>query len=319
MFPRMHRAARTSLLLVGCLTLGIQIYFLATSPVAFQKSVSIVPKDLAGIAPIEANDDPLDILKLISGIPYVSTAHSAYEIAPRQRYEKTIEQGYGNCSNLAMGLAYLLRQRQQPYQIVHILPHDGFLRGIGHTVMNMPYRFDGRIYTGIVDLYEGGLPVSGESFVDLDRLREKNLTDFRIFPLNSQKDTESIYYDEFLNNSAIGVMSSQEINSYYDFLDLVYLPLGSAKLERNAYLTLALVLGKYPHVYVEPDEYQRLFHDHQSVLLLGQTLLWAMRATLMLITMWGALAIIRALSRASRLFHPIRIAISRATVRDRLR
>lgn len=257
-----------------CLLVG---YFIHISPIAFQKSLSLEPLARAGISPLQLDAEVPDVRSLLQDIPYDPSPNIFFDVEPRQRYERAIHEGLGNCANLVMGLAYLLRERGYTYQVVHLMPYDGFLKGRGHTVLNMPYRLDGAVHTGIVDIFEGGLPRFGEQFVDLQRLRDKHMENVHIMPLNARKDSDSEYYGNFLDEAAVGIVSSQQIHDYYDFLQAVYVPLGSRKLERNLFVGVALVLGKFPYTYVDADEYRKLFTGNEWTRAAAYVLLWILR------------------------------------------
>jgi hypothetical protein len=123
-------------------------YFLTTSPVAFQKSAAIKFVEESKMVLSEPKGY-IDIQKILYQIPY-KKGGIGYEVQPKQRYSKTIQNGYGNCSNLAFGLAYYLNQQNHEYQIIHLLPPNNFLKGGGHTVINTPYLIKGKKTYGIV-------------------------------------------------------------------------------------------------------------------------------------------------------------------------
>jgi hypothetical protein len=132
---------------------SMSVYFIVTEPVAFKYAVTI--KKYGGEWVFEGAENRVNIDGILRRIPYNSGA-TVYEVRPEERYRKTIVQGNGNCSNLVFGLAYLLSEEGYPYQIVHILQVDGFLSGIGHTVIDAPIMLDGNRLHGIVDVLEGG-------------------------------------------------------------------------------------------------------------------------------------------------------------------
>lgn len=229
-----------------------------------------------------AQGRPIDVASIISQIPYQTPGGDVYAIEPRKKYIRTIEEGYGNCSNLAFGLAYELGQRKHAYKIVHLMP-PGFLQGEGHTVLSTTYEFEGKQQQGIVDLLEGGLPVSQGRFVELADLRKGHLTEVAIAPLSPLHDDHSPYYGEFLDRSVLGVLDHEEVERYFAFLEANYVSLGNEKLDKYVYDGLALVLGYYPAIYVAKTDRATLLAGHGVRYLLALTLLWSVRALLVLL------------------------------------
>lgn len=281
MFCRFRLTLRRCLLFALLLAAGLAVYFLHISMVAFQKAAMITPADVVPVEnfvtmPAPENRPPLDVRELLGHIPYQSSK-PIYDIFPPDRYRKTIEMGYGNCSNLVFGMSFLLLKRDYPFQIVHLIPYEGFLQGSGHTVLNMPYVLDGAEHVGIVDVLEGGVPQSNGRFIDLPALQQKHLQQWSIFPLNRHKDDASIYYGEFLDKAALGVVPGTEVANYFSFVDRIYVPLGHKRLERVVFSGIAIVAGAYPHTYVSRGEYARLFAGATYLPTAAQLLIWLMR------------------------------------------
>ncbi len=260
-------------------------YFALTSPIAFQKSVVIEFLDRSQYEQPKPRSY-VDIRAVLEPIPY--KGGMVYEVHPRQKYLRTLQEGYGNCSNLAFGLAYFLRDQNVAYQIVYILPPEDFLKGGGHMVVNMPFALDGAREYGIVDVLEGGLPKSDGKFVDLELLEKGSLTKPSILPMNSAKDDQSKYYGEFLDSSVIGIATSDEINAYFSFIEMIYVPLGRPRVEKMLYDSLAIVFGYYPTLCVAKEDAADLFAGHESTRFLAMVLLAAVRAFLALVVLLTA-------------------------------
>lgn len=275
--------------------------FWKISMIAFQKTAMITPvvEMPAGafMPPAQANRSALDVKALISAIPY-ENGTAIFDILPRDRFHKTIEMGYGNCSNLSFGVAYWLLLQRYPFQIVHLIPYDSFLSGKGHTLLNMPYQFDGAEQTGLVDVMEGGLPRVAGHYLDLSALQKKYLGDVAIAPLNPRKDRDSEYYGEFLNNAAVGIVNQEEIAQYFAFINRVYFSLGSKRLERVFFSGIAMVFGQYPRTYVTREEYLRLFGDKIYLPWMAQLLLWLSRMLLLMTIVSASIAICVAIKRS---------------------
>lgn len=253
--------------------------FFSISMISFQKAAMIVP--VTEFPPEldesrELTSQVPDIEALVARIPY-QNGRAILDILPRERFYKTIESGYGNCSNLSFGMAYLLLQRGYRFQIVHLIPYNGFLIGNGHTLLNMPYQLNGQPREGLVDVMEGGLPVNGGNYLDLSGLQSKHLIDTTIFPLNSRKDNRSIYYGEFLDNAAVGIVNQNDIARYFSFVEYIYFPLGSKRLERIVFSGVAIVFGYFPPTYVTTQEYSKLYAEYSYLPKAAQLLLWLLR------------------------------------------
>ena len=277
------RTVKISAALLFLVSAALAGFFVFTSPVAFQKSASIrfVDETLFMLPEPEMH---IDIEAILRPIPY-SDSRMVYEVAPNEKYIQTIEQGHGNCSNLAFGLAYALSEQGHDYQIVHLMPINGFLNGIGHTVLHMPFRLTDERHYGIVDVLEGGLPQTRSGFVHLDTLRNGSLSEASIFSLNQRKDNESPYYDSFLDTAIVGVIYAQDVEQYFDFLESVYVPLGNKKLEKIFYDGLSLVCGTYPPNYVLKTDQDILYKGKQAIRYLSIALLLCIRVFLLLMAM----------------------------------
>jgi len=279
---RLTKIAALCCLLVSATLAG---YFLATSPVAFQKSAAIRFVDDPDWQ-LDDRGEPADIAAIVSAIPYGPPGDMVYEVHPRQKYRATIEQGGGNCSNLAFGLAYELNRKGCRYRIVHLMPPAGFLAGEGHTVVEMHYQWNGQACRGIVDLLEGGIPTTGGKPLSLADLRAGSLDNPAIVTLNEHHDAASPYYGEFLDGSVVGVIRDEEAAEYFSFVETIYVPLGHARLEKFVYDGLAIVLGYYPAIEVATADRERLFADELATRSLALGLLYATRAGLALAGCW---------------------------------
>jgi len=276
------KSTKTVTAILSLLVIVLARYFLVTSPVAFQKSVAIKFVNKSQLMLPEPKSY-IDIQQILHKIPYKDYGGMVYEIQPQQKYSQTIKNGYGNCSNLVFGLAYHLRQRNHEYQIVHLLPPDGFLNGDGHTVINTPYVINGKNSYGIVDVHEGGLPQDNDLLIDLNSLRNANFSNPSILSLNPNKDEQSPYYGEFLDNSIVGIIKSEEVDVYFNFIDKIYVPLGNKKIEKMLYDGLSVVFGYYPNIYVVQEDYFVLFEGNKATKILAHVLLISIRSLLLLL------------------------------------
>lgn len=249
------------------------------NPVAFQKCNAIVRQPLPN-DDLRVSQPTVDVASLVRRIPYRSHPQMVYEVHPDEKYRRTILEGDGNCSNLTFGLARYLDRTDTDYEIVHLMPRKRFLRGEGHTVLRVRYRWQGQKRTGIVDVYEGGLPCSRGRLLDVRDLETGGIEDFSLISLHPKKEDGSPYYGEFLDQCVVGRIPSAEVRRYFRFLDSVYLPLGNRRLEKYAYDGLSLLAGYYPTVHV--GSVQDVFGPYSwRPLFIG--LLWLFRSALVLI------------------------------------
>ncbi|MFT3931315.1 MAG: hypothetical protein QM709_13555 [Spongiibacteraceae bacterium] len=280
---------KRAVFVASVLTLILLAYFIRVSPIAFQKAATLVPVsaqmlESIGLDSQDSSQSVPDVHKLIEPIPY-REAKAIFEVLPSDRYRLAIEQGYGNCSNLTMGMAVYLLGHHYNFRVVHFLPYGDFLTGNGHTLLDMPYTLDGITQRGLVDMMEGGIPVSKNAHIDFATLQQKHLAEPSILPLNKLKDDSSPYYGSFLDNAAVGIAPRFEISRYFSFLETIYVPLGNKRLERIIYSGIGVVLNFFPHTYVSQEEYTRLFVDKQGLLWMAKTLLWLLRILPLLIVL----------------------------------
>jgi hypothetical protein len=275
----------------------------ATSrPVAFQKVNAIA--DAEGIEPVRS-EASLDVAARLAAIPYRAGDEAVWAVEPRARYRETILEGRGNCSNLAFGLAYELDWRGLDYQLIHLMPHD-FLAGSGHTVVRTRYRYREVERVGVVDLLEGGLPASAGRPLDVDDLARGAVPSFSIVALHAKQDARSDYYGAFLDEVRLGYITARDIHAYFDFIDAVYVPLGSPRLEKYVFDGLAVLAGAYPRIHV-PDA-AGLFAGNRLERAVLVAACWVLRSAVFLIP--GYLALLLARTLAAR-HHALRTRAQR--------
>ncbi len=264
-----RRTAMASYLILVALSLGAAM----RAPIAIQKINAIAPAQ--DFAPIDG-ERSLDVAGVVGAIPY--RPNSVWTVEPSRKYQQTIVEGFGDCAQKTFGLAYLLDQTGVDYQVIHMLPPDRFLIGGGHTVMRTRYHYRGSEHVGIVDLLEAGLPVSASGYADIDALAAGPLADFRFELLNTETDGTPSFYGDYLDDVVLAYIPASEIARYFRFLETVYVPLGSERLEKHLYDGLALMLGFYPTIYV--PEYARLVEGREVEWLTYRSALWVLRSAL---------------------------------------
>lgn len=241
----MRRLALYSLYIVtlfGCLG------SIAYRPMAFQKS-SVVTEASTSHDRSKLSKS-LDVATFLGDITYTDQQAVVYEIHPKRKYEQTIVEGKGNCSNLSFGAAYDLRRQEIPYDIVSFLPRQEFLDGWGHTIVSTRCILADSTFDCLVDVLEGGIPLTGMRTLSLADLYSGAVPDFSILSLNKIDNTVSDFYGDFLDKSTIGILQSEDIDRYFAILERIYIPLGHSKVEKLAYDGLAVAFGFYPRIRV---------------------------------------------------------------------
>jgi hypothetical protein len=254
------------------------VYFATTSPIAFQKLMSLTT-DPVGDPDWSQARYPVDIAGLISAVPYSGNDGIA-AVLPSEMYERTILDGGGNCANKSRGLAYYLEQRGLPFERVELLKVDGFLRGQGHVLVRTLVMHDGQPRVALVDMLEGGLPVRAGTTIDLPDLERADPFTIEILPLNWRMDRYSEYYGSFLDEVVIARVSDDEIVGFFRYLEGTYVPLGLERFERIVFNALAIVHGKFPPLHVSKADYDRLLEGNHGKLALAQAMVQATRILL---------------------------------------
>jgi hypothetical protein len=272
------RTLKVAFLLFLVLTIGLGSYFLATFPAAYKTCTTI---KFVAEPPrmVQQNENAfVDIRNVISKIPYQPHPAIVYVPKPELKYKQTIIDGRGNCSNMSFGLSYRLREEGHNFQIVHLLSPNVFLKGVGHTVLNMPYQLDGENRYGVVDIFNAGLPTSNREPITIDQLRTGKLIQPGVLLLNSGRIPQLSFYQCFLDDSALALIENSEIDDYFKFMDSIYFSLGNTKIEKYFFETISFALGKYPNLYVANSDYDRLFTgNNKYIRYMALGLTWSIR------------------------------------------
>ena len=286
MIPVMKKRSRIFLFTLIALVAYSAVVALYTfkDPQYFLKAVTIV--DASSISATDTISDadtgpaditePLDITEVISNIPYKGGI--IYTVDPEEKYIKTLQQGHGNCSNLSYGLAYLYSRQGQDYNLIHYFNTDtGFLKN-GHVTVESSYTIDDNAKYGIIDVLEGGVVLDGKKPVSHEDLKHGIADSLKIYSMSSERDDKSYYYTpEFINHAVIGIMKSDEVRDYFNFLSAVYIRLGNAKLEKYFYDAVAIYFGFYPNIYMDTGDIDKLFAEHELLRPLSLLQLFAIR------------------------------------------
>jgi hypothetical protein len=229
-------------------------YFGFTSPVALQKILSLkaseyhIPLYNKNYASISESE----LFNFLGSVPYSSdNLPYSWFVHPMQKYKDTIINGNGNCSNISFGAMYEFNNSKKQASIIHLLENDlSFLRGIGHTVLQINYEGS----DAVIDVYSGGVPLQNKTFISASNFTLNPLDVFSQLSFNEYKNSVNDFFDNYyLSKITFGIVPQREIEGYFKFLENFYFPLGSVYLEKLFFDTSALFFGQYPNTYVEAD------------------------------------------------------------------
>ena len=280
----LERCLRPLLLVAAALTLVVAVgivFFLSTHPVSYQKIMSLSAAPAPEID-WEAERRVLNAESVIGAIPYSGSDGLAL-VLPSQLYEATLLNGYGNCANKCRGMSYYLEQRNMRFQRVELLPVGDYLRGYGHVLIRAKHAVGSDVRVGMIDMLEGGFLAKDGASIDLDDLRAASPFTISIVPLNARCDRQSDYYGSFLETVAFAVADSEAIRRYFRWVEMIYVPIGNAKVERFFCNASAIVLGRFPPLHVSQADYDRLIAPNMGVYLMAQGMTWATRILLVLL------------------------------------
>ncbi len=227
------------------------LYFFINSPLAFQKIMSIkMDENHSYYNDIYQDADLKHIINIIGDIPYNREIPN-WEVHPKKKYENSIINGFGNCSNYSQSLIYELTNLKQKGFVFYLLYKDlSFLDGSGHAAVQIKYNNENII----IDINEAGIPLNNETYLsidDFDSITSENLNQLK---LNKVSDQFNQYFNkEIISKSEIGKVRQKELEDYFRFIENIYVPLGNSKLEKIFYDSLALLFGFFPSTYVSKE------------------------------------------------------------------
>lgn len=199
----------------------------------------------------------------IRSIPQHRVRRDVWVSKASARYDHSILQGQGNCSNFAYALAAILNRQNIDYLIVYSTTHRGVFSGIGHTGIYMNFSLDNSNIKGIIDPYSGGLVLNAShgtaTINDLLKNNFNNNTGY-LLDFKSMLVVESGDYWAGNHNELVYFASSKDVDQYFAFVDI----LPSIATESNSRFSrllvdgTALLFGKLPKLYVNSASYARL-------------------------------------------------------------
>lgn len=256
-----------SILATSMILLPIGLALFEPSPFQKVNAIKVVEGDVA-CPKLTVKASP-NILSLIKSIPFKKKSQMIYNVLPSEKFRKTILEGNGNCSNFVFGMAYDLISKKIDFQIIHLLNKSNgmFLLGAGHTVIRTPLQEEGFKGVGLVDVQMGGVlvnkMVSALDIPDLvipttRKLYQLNMSsEFQKIPLYS-----NLYSDSYiLEKVVVSCIYSEDVQHYFQFLETIYIPLGSEKIEKYVFDGLALLFGFYPTINVTQIKFDELYLD----------------------------------------------------------
>jgi len=269
--PRRFRVyALYGLLLVGAFGVAV------ANPLLFQKMNTLRPAE--GIPDLDTSGGYVDIAAVVGAIPL--DTHAVWSVDPVTRWRDTVVEGGGNCSQISFGLAYQLDRDGFDYQIIHFLTSSGVGWGDGHTVIRVPYLFEGVERVGLVDVSFGSILTGDVGPLDVADVESPPIAGWGHIPINAAARFPN-YHDDFLVDAMVGYVPRSEVRRYYAFLQRVYFTVGADKLEKYFFDGLALLLGQLPEVYV--PEFDRLIAPRRLDRLVNRGALAVMRSALLVV------------------------------------
>jgi len=268
--------------------IGMSLFFLgcclliAFQPNKFQKWNSIKYFDSYEHFYTTENKNVLPVEVFVKSIPYKNMPEYVYMVNPPKKYERTIQNGYGDCSTMAYGAAYYFLKNNIPFELIHFLPKDTFLSGGGHVALRVLYNYKSETKIGILDLIGGGLPSTDGNFIDIDTLAAKNSC-VNLHRINevAPASYEEYYKHDYLKTVYFGFTPSNEVEKYFNFIETFYVPIGNEILEKYLYDGMAILFNQYYSIYVN----ERFLDEFRIESLFYIVLLQLMRIYILFILM----------------------------------
>ncbi|MBM4100198.1 MAG: hypothetical protein FJ260_09650 [Planctomycetes bacterium] len=266
------------------LLLGVANFWGFSSPNGFTKCASIVSVQELPKADWGEASYYIDVREVVGSIPApTSDVPDRTFVDPDLRVQYVFGEGKGDCAQRSRALARELQGRSIPYRMVWIMHGSETRAGNGHTVVECAIQLSDYKGAAIVDLLEGGVPFGPRGPIKLeDLLAHKPFPGDLIRPLTSWANQDSPYYGQFLEDSAIGISTSDEVNRYSDAMAAWYVDTGYPRFEKLFYILGAMVFGKYPNVYMTPTEVARFDPWFRFEIFLARTLVWTIRVLLVM-------------------------------------
>jgi hypothetical protein len=268
---------RTSIVVaaIAGLVLLASLGIAARSQVSFKTIAALTDEPLPAFEP----KDQVDITRIVSAIPDrgpEGTADMVYAAHPAQRYQRSVVEGYGNCSNLVKGLTWKLLRDGHDFEVVYILPLETFLMGRGHTILRANLALPEGPQVGLVDVAAAAIPREAGRALDV-RDFEDAVPAVYLDPLRPESEDWTFFYSpEFLGDSVIGRTNRADTARWFRLLDAIYLDFGlPEKLDKIIYVGVGVLLGELPRIHVTNLEVLQSRHPFQFAVMNAAR--WGMR------------------------------------------
>jgi hypothetical protein len=247
----------------------------ARAPVSFKTVAALTETPLPNLE----SRRPVDIARIVGAIPDrgpEGTADTVYAAHPAQRYQRSVVEGYGNCSNLVKGLSWGLLRDGHDFEVVYLFPLETFLMGRGHTILRANLALPEGPRVGLVDVAAAAIPRDAGRALDV-RDFSGSAPAVSLDPLRPESEDWTFFYTpEFLGDAVIGRSSSAETARWFRLLDAIYLDFGlPERLDKIIYVGIGTVLGKLPRIHVENLAVMSSRHPVQFAVMTAA--LWGMR------------------------------------------
>lgn len=284
---------------LSALVLAASLGLAARAPVAF-KMINVFSE-----APLPAFEvrDSIDIAKIVRAIPdrgAAGTADAVYAAHPGERYERSVVQGFGNCSNLVKGLSWGLLRDGHEFEIVYVLPPASYLEGGGHTILRARLALPEGPRVGLVDVAAAAVPRSAGQVLDVGDLHHVTTAAYLDQVRPESEDWAPFYTAEFLRGTVIGRTSSAETAHWFRFVEAIYVDLGvPEKLDKIVYAGIGVVLGVMPPIHVDAHDLELMRAQHPYRFAQMSAALWGLRVAPLVLLGCGLSWLVQGLRRRS--------------------
>ena len=279
----------------AAVVLAASLGLAARSPIAFKMIASLTDEALPAF---EARG-VIDIASIVRAIPdrgAEGTIDTVFAAHPATRYQRSVVEGYGNCSNLVKGLSWGLLRDGHDFEVVYMLPIETFLNGQGHTVLRANLALPEGPRVGLADVAAAAIPRVGERVLDVGDFAGA-VPPVHLDPLRPEsEDWTAFYAADLLADSAIGRTSSAETARWFRFVEAIYIDLGvPEKLEKILYAGIGVVLGVFPPVHVDDLAALRGRHPYAFAQMIGA--LWGLRVAPLVLLGCGVYRLVEAVQK----------------------
>jgi hypothetical protein len=245
-----------SVLTLILLNLLLVAYFYLR-PYSFYKAIAI--RSIDNFQELIISDTINQDIFTINTISNLSQRRGTVYTHNRAKRVKLFKEGFGNCSNQAVGMGTILSDYKKRFQVVHLMPIFQFLEGGGHTVLQTTYNDTLMIF----DLLGRSILRKNNhliNYLDLDSLANKKSNSPIAFDiLNPNRASVESYYNPDINkNIIIGIVPDDEYRKFYSFTKYLYTPEKESRITQAFFYSITTLVNKLPHIYVLEKDYEKL-------------------------------------------------------------